>query len=105
MTFEGRDHSPYIGIRWFPDRGKWQVQIRANGRLLHLERFYDEEDAARYSDVARVFLRGGGVRLNFDGQPPRNYTKRDILAYLYTHGYISKKRLQAIVTGHTGREI
>jgi hypothetical protein len=57
--------SPYKGVYWNADRGKWQAQISVGGHNTNLGRFATEEKAARAYDAAALAAWGEYARLNF----------------------------------------
>jgi hypothetical protein len=61
--------SGFIGV--YPDSrpGKWQAQIRFNGRLHTVGRFDNPEDAARARDKRAKELHGKFAALNFPSLP------------------------------------
>eukprot|EP01051_Picozoa_sp_SAG22_P001273 SAG22_NODE_48_length_24654_cov_4.406394_21_plen_547_part_00 len=66
--------SRFRGVSWHKSKGRWEAKIRiSGGKLKHLGRFKDEEEAARAYDAA---ARGAGDagRCNFqpEGQRSKN---------------------------------
>lgn len=79
-TGKGTDRtftSSYHGVSWHKRSQRWAVQIRNNGKRLHVGYFGDELSAAlAYDRVARQ-LRGERARVNFDESGERaSYKKR-----------------------------
>jgi hypothetical protein len=57
--------SRFKGVSWRESNKKWRAQIRANGHLIQLGDFDDEEDAAKtYDEAARRYF-GEFARTNF----------------------------------------
>ena len=50
--------SKYKGVHWFKRKGKWQAQIRCNGKRQHLGYFHDEKDAHEAYQKAAKLLHG-----------------------------------------------
>ena len=64
--------STYYGVSWHKSSGRWAVQIRHDGKRIHVGYFMKEEEAARaYDRVART-LRGSDTRVNFVGEADYN---------------------------------
>jgi len=64
--------SLYRGVNW--NQGKWQAEIRHEGKKKYIGRFESEEKAALAYDEAAVRMKGGGADLNFpNGAPPSAY--------------------------------
>ena len=63
--------SRFTGVAWndLSARGKWRAQISVRGTQVELGLFYDEEDAARAYDAARVKYKGAPT-VNFPGEAP-----------------------------------
>ena len=60
--------SHYLGVSWHKTNLRWQAQIQAEGRQIHLGVFVDEVDAAKaYDDAARLY-HGEFARLNFPAE-------------------------------------
>ena len=94
-----RVHSRYHGVCLDATKKQpWRTRFVVRGRLYSLLRFYEEEDAARFSDVARRFL-NPGAPLNFDGQPPTGWTHNDVLRYLVERGLVDIATLGRILAG------
>lgn len=55
-------HSKYRGVTW--NRGKWQAQIRVDGKTHHLGYFMCEADAANAYDNAAKRFSGDDAELN-----------------------------------------
>lgn len=62
--------SKYLGVS--QSRGRWLAQITAFGKVLHLGRFRDEDEAARAYDVAALERDGAFTSLNFPTGPPKS---------------------------------
>ena len=63
--------SPFKGVSWNSNAGKWAAVIRKNRKNYYLGLFVDEAKAARrYDDAARVMF-GEFARLNFSEPEPR----------------------------------
>jgi hypothetical protein len=43
--------SKYKGVHWYGRYGRWEVQIKVEGRKVYLGRFYNEKAAARAYDL------------------------------------------------------
>lgn len=57
--------SQFKGVSWNKEAGKWQAQIRSDGKDTHLGRYSEEEDAARAYDEAAKRKFGEFANLNF----------------------------------------
>lgn len=57
--------SPFKGVSFHKQRGKWQVKIKAEGRVHWIGLFVHEADAARAYDAAAIQFFGEFARLNF----------------------------------------
>jgi hypothetical protein len=57
--------SKYKGVSWFKQTQKWRVEIKAQGKSIHLGYFDDEITAALMYDAKAFELRGDKARLNF----------------------------------------
>lgn len=57
--------SRFKGVSWDRSRGKWQAQIRVEGRCRNLGRFDDEVSAAKAYDAAAATAWAEYARLNF----------------------------------------
>lgn len=60
-------HTPYIGVSYHKNRGKYVAYLRVDGRQMHLGVFDNAEDAARTRDLYAVLYRGERAVLNFPG--------------------------------------
>ena len=61
--------SPYKGVRYVEETGRWIAEITHRGRKYHLGTFDDERDAARAYDRKARDLFGPYARLNFPDEP------------------------------------
>ena len=98
---QARVRSHYRGVTWEGPQGKhkrpyWKVRFSYHNRVISLLRFRKEEDAARFSDVARDFLKPGDP-MNLDGEPPPGWTRNDILLYLVDRGLVPAGDLAKII--------
>lgn len=57
--------SGFKGVSYRKDRRKWGAYIKFNGKMIHLGRFIDREDAARAYDRKAIELFGDFARTNF----------------------------------------
>jgi hypothetical protein len=57
--------SPYKGVTWHKQRGRWQVQITVSGRTIYLGLFDDPAEGARAYDAAAREHFGAFARPNF----------------------------------------
>ncbi len=57
--------SPFKGVSWRKDVGKWRAQIVVDGKSTHLGHFTDEVEAAKVYDDAAHCAFGEFARLNF----------------------------------------
>lgn len=85
--------SKYHNVYWYRRTGRWLVKLHARSNrsgkaTINLGYYQDEEVAARVSDVAELLVRGPDARLNFDGQPPPNVPRAQIVAELLDKGVI-----------------
>jgi hypothetical protein len=64
----GEAGSNYRGVSWDKSTHKWQAQIQYDGKLHHLGRFEDEEEAARAYDRAARAQHGEKAQLNFPAE-------------------------------------
>jgi hypothetical protein len=60
-----RGSSRFKGVSWNTQSGKWKAGITANGNVINLGFFKDEETAACAYDTAARELHGEFARLNF----------------------------------------
>lgn len=64
------------------NRGKWQVQINANGKRHYLGYFPSEIAAAQAYDSAALYFHGDRAKLNFDAESARKTKKPDFLVQI-----------------------
>jgi hypothetical protein len=57
--------STFKGVAWDKQTGKWRASVQINHRIIHLGRFYAEEDAAQAYDTAARIYHGEFAVLNF----------------------------------------
>lgn len=57
--------SKFRGVCWHKQHGKWQAQIKVDGRTKFLGHFTIEEDAARARDKATLKYYGPDAHFNF----------------------------------------
>lgn len=62
--------SGYIGVGWKNSTGKWEAQIRHEGKNVFLGTYWLPEEAAKAYDDAALRLRGEFAQLNFRGSRP-----------------------------------
>lgn len=56
--------TPYKGVSWKADVGKWCARINAQGRVIHLGYFGDAAEAARAYNRASLKMHGKFSRIN-----------------------------------------
>lgn len=62
----GRNNtSGYVGVRWRPEKGRWETRIQVDGRKLRVGMYATAEEAARARDAAALEHHGPFARLNF----------------------------------------
>jgi hypothetical protein len=64
-----RCSSRFKGVFWYKRSGRWQANIRLDGKQYHLGYFTDEVEAARAYDAAAAVMFGEFARLNFERLP------------------------------------
>jgi hypothetical protein len=77
------------------NRGKWQVQINANGKRHYLGYYCSEINAAKAYDTAALHFHGMKAKLNFDIETARNHPKPELLQQI-----IAAQNLQAHPASH-----
>ncbi len=70
--------SEYRGVWWHKTTGKWRVQIRVEGRRIHLGEYDNEVDAALAYDAAALHYRGKAATLNFAAHPAPSEAAQEI---------------------------
>ena len=58
--------SGFLGVTFHSKTGKWQAQIKSDGKNKYLGVFQNEIDAARAYDSAALGIHGDFARLNFE---------------------------------------
>ena len=86
--------SQYRGVVWHSKQGQWRVKVKksdpaAGRQRLFYKEFHDEETAARVYDVVARMLHGPNAKLNFDGEPPVEHPRYEILRWMLEQGTIT----------------
>ena len=58
--------SPYLGVAWSSQKGKWRARLKVNSQEIHLGFFEDEIEAAKAYDEAIRYWYDGVGRVNFN---------------------------------------
>ena len=82
--------SQYRGVTWSKHKDCWQIKLKRSGHKIeqvHFGYYQDPERAARIRDALVVEIWGNDAILNFDGQPPPDMCRVDIVAMLNKKGW------------------
>ena len=69
--------SEFCGVSWHKASGKWEAQVKYQGKKHHLGYFDDEAAAARAYDAKAATLHGTSAKFNF----PREWVEDDTGAW------------------------